>query len=167
MCVNVSRISLSAYLCIFVSCSWGMCAPQLAADKCTKLKILLLNGSLAQKKRSSPKWWMMPWHSLTHTRTQTHTHSHTLFYMTPQSTGRWMKWLSDILCGAAKGLLKFEQGEAFPMDSSNRFRLAVSSSKARFKDFSLSRRWYVWQALTTVWQYPAGGGRREIGKSWT
>lgn len=46
-----------------------------------------------------------------------------------------MKWLSDILCGAAKGLLKFEQGEAFPLDSSNRFRLAASSSKARFKDF--------------------------------
>lgn len=154
MCKSILHLS------IYVSCIWSMCAPPWCVphrpDKCTKLKILLLNGSLAEK-RSSPKWWMMPWHSRTHTLTQTHSHRLTHADMTPQSTGRWMKWLSDILCCLAKGLLKFSRGEVL-LDSSNRFRLPASSLKARFKDFSLSRRWYV-ASSTTVWQYPLGLGR--------
>lgn len=138
---NVCKSILN--LSIYVSCIWSMCAPAWCVphrpDKCTKLKILLLNGSLAEK-RSSPKWWMMPWHSLALTHTNSHSNRLTHAYMTPQSTGRWMKWLSDILCCPAKGLLKFSRREVC--------RIPATDSDCQLP---------VWRRALKTFPYLAGG----------
>lgn len=100
---NVCKSILN--LSIYVSCIWSMCAPAWCVphrpDKCTKLKILLLNGSLAEK-RSSPKWWMMPWHSLalTHTQTHTLTDSHTLTWHPNRQGDEWNGWVT--FCAALR-----------------------------------------------------------------
>lgn len=166
---NVCKSILN--LSIYVSCIWSMCAPAWCVphrpDKCTKLKILLLNGSLAEK-RSSPKWWMMPWHSLalTHTHKLTLSLTHTRLHDTPidRQMNEMAEWHFVLPCERS---IKIFPGGGLP-DSSNRFRLPASSLKARFKDFSLSRRWYV-ASLTTVWQYPLllGSDEGASCKSWT
>lgn len=78
--------------------------------------------------------------SRTHTHTNSHSHWLTHAYMTPQSTGRWMKWLSDILCCPAKGLLKFSRGEVC--------RIPATDSDCQLP---------VWRRALKTFPYLAGG----------
>lgn len=94
--------------------------------------------------------------SRTHTLTQTHTHTYTRLHDTPidREMNEMAEWHFVLPCERS---IKIFPGGGL-LDSSNRFRLPASSLKVRFKDFFLSRRWYV-ASSTTVWQYPLGLGR--------